>query len=262
MQDILKEAQLLNASSIKELNIIGQDITSWGKDLDNDKSLTVLLYALLKRTKNIPWIRLLYAHPRHVSDDLIDLIAKERRICKYIDLPIQHASDRILGLMNRKFSKKRLKSLIYKIRDKIPGCILRTSVIVGFPGETDKEFNELIDFLTDVKFERLGVFCYSREENTAAYNFSNQVHHKTKAKRAREIMNLQKNISHLFNQTLVGKTLDVLIESKEPEGFYGRSQYDAPEVDGTVLIKKSGLKIGDIYKAKIVDALEYDLIAV
>jgi ribosomal protein S12 methylthiotransferase len=261
-KDILKEAMLLDEARVKELNIIGQDITSWGKDLNSDKTLTTLLKKLLDNTKNIPWMRLLYAHPRHLDDSLIDLIAREKRICKYIDLPIQHANDRILRAMNRKFSKKRLKDLICKIRDKIPNCILRTSVIVGFPGETDKEFKELIEFLSDIKFERLGVFCYSREENTAANSFSNHVHHKTKIRRAGEIMNLQKSISQAFNQTLIGKTLDILIESKEQGSFYGRTQYDALEVDGVVFVKKSGLKIGDIYKGKIVDALEYDLVAV
>jgi ribosomal protein S12 methylthiotransferase len=262
LAQIAQEARLLNSSGTQELNIIGQDITSWGKDLRPPASLTLLLKRILPETANIPWVRLLYAHPRHISDELLRLIASNERVCKYIDMPIQHASDKILNLMNRGFSRGQLKSLIDKIRNMIPGVVLRTSVIVGFPGETEADLQDLMCFLKDVKFQRLGVFSYSREEGTKAYNFPGQVHHKTKAKRAARVMALQKDISKSFNQSLVGKTLEVIIESKQSEGYWGRSRYDAPEVDGMVFIKRQGLKIGRIYKVKIVDALEYDLVAV
>ena len=189
LEEVLKEAKYLDKKGIKELNIIGQDITSWGKDFKKEQDLTTLLEQILKETKNIRWIRLIYTHPRHLSNSLIELIAQEQRICKYIDLPIQHISDRILRLMNRHTIKKQIINLIRKIRRKIPGCAIRTSVITGFPTETEKEFRELLGFLRDIEFERLGAFVYSREEGTSAYNLSPQVHHSTKKRRFTEVMN-------------------------------------------------------------------------
>lgn len=161
--DILKEVSYLDKKEIKELNLIGQDITSWGKDLKPKKDLALLLKEILKTSKNIGWIRLIYTHPRHLTNSLIELIAKSSRICKYIDLPIQHINDKILKSMGRKITKKEITNLILKIRKKIPNCAIRTSVIVGFPGEGEKEFKELINFLKDIQFEHLGVFTYSNE---------------------------------------------------------------------------------------------------
>ena len=258
---IIQEVRLLNKSKIKELNIIGQDITSWGKDLRPKTKLADLLKKIIKETKNIKWIRLIYTHPRHFDDSLIKLIAKEKRICKYIDLPIQHINDRILKVMNRRVTKKEIIALIKKIRKNIPDVVLRTSVIVGFPGETEKEFKELLGFLKEVKFERLGAFIYSREEGTPAYDLSGQVHANTKKRRFREIMSQQQEIASQTALKFIGKNIDVLVEAKEEDTFVGRSQYEAPEVDGEVFIKRKGLKIGDFCKVKIVDSFGYDLIA-
>lgn len=259
---VLKEVKELDKKGLKELNIIGQDITSWGKDLKPKRDLAGLLKQILKTAKNIKWFRLIYTHPRHFSDSLINLIAGESRICKYIDLPIQHINDKILKAMNRRPSKKAIEALIRKIRKKIPGVVIRTSVIVGFPGEGEKEFRELLDFLKRAKFDRLGAFIYSREEGTPAYEFSRQVHHQTKKRRHKEVMSLQKEMSGQINSRFIGKALDVLIEEAIPGGFLGRSQYDAPDVDGAVFVKRKGLRTGNIYKVSIVDSFQYDLIGV
>ncbi len=258
--EVVKEAKLIDAKGAKELNIIGQDITSWGFDLKGKNSLTSLIKGILRNTKNIRWIRLIYTHPRHLSDSLIDLIANEERICNYIDLPIQHINNRILKAMNRGTTKSQIVKLIEKIRKKIPDCVIRTSVIVGFPGETKSEFDELLDFLKKIKFERLGAFIYSREEKTDAYWLKPQIHPKTKKKRFDEVMGLQEKIAHEANARFIGKELDVLVEEKDNNTYIGRSQYDAFEVDGSVFLRKKGLKIGDFYKAKIVDCFGYDLV--
>jgi len=261
-EEIINEIKFLDKKGIKELNIIGQDITSWAKDLKTNDNLSSLLSAILKTTKNIRWIRLLYAHPRHIDDKLIDLIANSERICKYIDLPIQHINDRILKLMNRGVTKKQISGLIRKVRKNIKGCVIRTSVMAGFPTETADEFKELLSFLKETKFERLGAFAYSREENTPAFNLSPQVHSRVKSSRFNEIMSLQQAISCDVNKQFIGKELDVLIEEKDNEVFIGRTQFDAYEVDGVVFIKKKGLKIGNFYKAKIVDSYDYDLVGI
>jgi ribosomal protein S12 methylthiotransferase len=260
--DIIKEARYREKCKVKELNVIGQDISSWGKDLKKEGDLTALLKAILSATKTIPWIRLFYLHPLHVTDSLLDLIAREKRLCKYIDLPIQHINDRILKLMHRPITKKETLRLIAKIRKKIPGCVIRTSVIVGFPTETEKEFIELLDFLKEAKLERLGAFIYSREENTPAYNFTPQVHPKVKERRFSEVMRLQQNISREANKALLGKEIEVLVEAKDNGIFIGRSQYDGYDVDGIVYLRKKNLKIGEFYKTKIVDSYEYDLVGV
>lgn len=261
-EEVIQEAQYLEQRGVKELSLIGQDITSWGYDLRGQKSLTHLLKSILKKTKHIRWFRLIYTHPKHISNSLIDLIAHEERICKYIDVPIQHINDRILKLMHRGVTKKEIKDLIHALRKRIPDCFIRTSVIVGFPSESKEEFSELIDFIREIKFERLGAFIYSREEDTAAYSLSGQVHPSTKKKRLNEIMSLQREISSETNQGLVGKDIEVLVDEKKDGIFIARSQYDAYEVDGAVYLKKEGLKIGDFYKAKIVDSYEYDLVGI
>lgn len=261
-KEIIKEAISLDKKKIKELNIIGQDITSWAKDLRCSDDLTSLLKDILKKTKNIRWIRLIYTHPRHLDNSLIDLIANEERICDYIDLPIQHISDRILRLMNRGTTKKDITDLIRRIRKKIPDCAIRTSIIVGFPTETDKEFKELIQFIRDIKFERLGAFIYSREEDTPAYKLSGQIHHARKKKRFKTVMETQREIMEEVNKRFLGKKLDVLIEEKDNNIYIGRTQYDAWEVDSSVFIEKNRLKIGQFYKVKIIDSYEYDLVGV
>jgi len=258
--EVIKEAGDLERRGVRELNIIGQDITSWGKDLKPESDLAGLLKGILKVAKKIRWIRLVYTHPKHFSDSLIDVIAKSKRICKYIDLPIQHINDKILGLMNRGITKKKTIGLIRKIRKRIPGCVIRSSVIVGFPTESEREFKELLSFLGDVKFDRLGAFIYSQEEDTRAYKLRPQIHHSIKKRRFKEVMEQQKKIANELNKRFLDKELEVLIEAKDSDVFIGRSQYDAPDVDGAVFLKKKSLKIGNFYKAKIIDCFDYDLI--
>jgi len=260
--EVIKEAKDLEKKGVRELNIIGQDITSWGKDIKTKDDLASLLKAILKATKEIKWIRLIYTHPKHFNDSLIDLIAKNERVCKYIDLPIQHINDRILKLMNRGITKKKIIDLINKIRKRIPGCIIRSSVIVGFPTESEKEFKELLSFLKDIKIDRLGAFIYSQEEGTQAYKLRPQVHQSTKKRRFRQVMEQQKKIASEANKRFLNKELDVLVENKDSGVFLGRSQYDALDVDGVVFLEKKNLKIGNFYKAKIIDCLDYDLIGV
>ena len=260
--EVIKEARDLEKRGVRELNIIGQDITSWGKDLKSESDLTDLLKGILKATKRIEWIRLVYTHPKHFSDSLIEVIAKSKRICKYIDLPIQHINDRILKLMNRRISKKKTIDLIRKIRKEIPGCVIRSSVIVGFPTESEREFKELRSFLEDVRFDRLGAFIYSQEEDTQAHKLRPQIHQSTKKRRFKAVMEQQKRIASELNKRFLGKELEVLVETKDQDVFIGRSQNDAPEVDGVVFLKKKGLKIGSFYKTKIIDCLDYDLVGI
>jgi len=233
-------------------------------DVSGKTQLTVLLKKIINNSSNIGWIRLLYLNPKRISDELLDLIATHKRICKYMDLPIQHINNRILKLMNRCITKEEIISLIAKIRKKIPGVCLRTSIIVGFPSETNKEFIELLEFIKEVKFDRLGVFIYSREEGTAAYSFKGQIAKSIKQKRFDALMLAQQKVSRELNSKFLGKTITVLIEKKENEVYLGRSQADAPEVDGMVYVKSmpsmQKLKNGEFVKVNITDTLEYDLV--
>jgi len=261
--EIIKEAKFLDKKGIKELNIIGQDITSWGKDLKTKEDLSLLIKAILKNTKNIRWIRLLYTHPRNIDNKLIDLIANEERICKYIDLPIQHINNRILKAMNRNITKKETVDLINKIRKIIKGCVIRTSVITGFPTETEKEFDELLEFMKEAKFERLGAFMYSREEGSPAAKLKKQIAGDDKLARWNEIMGIQKAISLENNKKLIGREFEILIDEKDETGrnlYLGRTYMDAPEVDGSVYIKGHEIKVGEFTTARITDTLEYDLV--
>ncbi|MFH0732685.1 MAG: 30S ribosomal protein S12 methylthiotransferase RimO [Candidatus Omnitrophota bacterium] len=260
MDSIIKEIESITAKSeISELNIIAQDTTSYGSDIYGKYKLTDLLKKIAA-LKKAHWIRLLYTHPRHFTDELMDVIKNENAVCKYIDLPIQHISDTILEKMNRRTTKVQIESLINKIRKRIPGVVLRTSVIVGFPGETDAEFIQLLDFIKEVKFERLGAFIYSREEKTPAYNYKKQITGSIKRQRLDAIMKTQQEISEDVNKRWLGKTLEVLIDEKDKDSFYiARSQYDAPEVDGVVYVKAKQAKPGEFLKVKITDTMEYDL---
>lgn len=263
-EDILKEAQdFLEDKKTRELNIIGQDTTLYGNDIYGEQKLAELLKRICA-LKDKFWARFLYTHPAHFTDDLIDLLARENNLCKYIDLPIQHINDRILEKMKRGVSKKDILELLDKIRSKVPQACIRTSVIVGFPGETDKEFEELLEFIKSAKFQRLGAFIYSREEETPAYKFPDQVSQKIKQERFDELMKLQRQISEENNSRLMGREIEVLVEEKDPDSkdlYIGRSQYDAPEVDGCVYVKGRNLKLGEFVNTKVVDTLEYDFVA-
>lgn len=254
---------LARGGRVKEIDLIGQDTTLFGMDRYGKAALPRLLRSICDLRNKIGWIRLLYTHPAHYTDELIGVIAREKKICKYLDIPIQHISDKILRLMNRKSKKRDIKKLIYALREKIPGLILRTSIIVGFPKETDKDFRELVEFLRDIRFERLGAFIYSRESMTRASGLKDQVSDNVKKERYDELMKLQQEISIASGRKYLGRTIDVLIDEKVPledNEFIGRTQGDAPEIDGVVYVTARGVKIGDFCKVNITDTLEYDLI--
>ena len=262
---IKNEIIKLDKQGVVEINFIGQDISLYGKDLHPDCNLTDLLKESIKLVKNIKWIRLLYLHPAHIEDSLIDLIAQEPLISKYVDLPIQHINDRILKSMNRGINRQQIIALIEKLRKQINNLCLRTSIIVGFPGETDKEFEELLDFIKEVKFDRLGAFIYSPEEGTPAYGFVSQVPDKIKKERFRILMSTQQEISGALLRRSIGQTLDVLVDEKDQDNgkFYlARSCDLAPEVDGIIYVQaKKFIRPGSFIKVKIIDTYEYDLVA-
>jgi len=261
VNSILRKAKIFDKDGVSELNLIGQDITAYGTDLYGSMKLPDILSKIAKSVKNIGWIRPLYLYPSRVTDELLAVIRDEPKICKYIDLPIQHINDRILRLMNRRTKKSDILRLIDKIRKTVPQVALRTSIIVGFPSESEKEFAELLGFIEDIRFERLGAFMYSREEPTPAYSFKGQVTKEIKIERFNKVMASQKNVSQEFNKKFLGKSIDVLIDEKDKENYLGRTQYDAPEVDGIVFVKSgSKLNIGGFVKVKITDTLEYDLV--
>jgi len=261
MPDILRRAREFNSQGLSELNIIGQDITGYGRDIYGRFRLPELVRKIAAGSGRIGWLRLLYLYPSRISDDLLKTIRDQERICKYIDLPVQHINERILRLMNRHTGKKAILKLIENIRKTIPGVCLRTSLIVGFPSETGKEFRELLDFVRDARFERLGVFSYSREEDTRAFFLPGQVPAKVKEERFNAVMTCQQEISRQVNRGFMGKTLKVLIDEKRNGDYIGRSQYDAPEVDGVVYVRTARkLSPGDFVEARIIDTLEYDLI--
>ena len=258
---IIQKVKDFNRQKISELNIIGQDITGFGLDLCGKNQLTGILSKIIRNAPDIGWIRLLYLNPERISDELLELISSHEQVCKYIDLPIQHINNRILKLMNRKVTKKEIISLIEKIRKVIPGVCLRTSLIVGFPSETDKEFEELLGFMREVKFDRLGAFIYSREEDTPAYSFKGQITQELKQERFDAIMSAQQVIATAVNAKFLGKCVRVLIEERQDGAYIGRSQLDAPEVDGLVYVNaKRLLKKGEFTEVRITDTLEYDLV--
>ncbi|MCK4225047.1 MAG: 30S ribosomal protein S12 methylthiotransferase RimO [candidate division Zixibacteria bacterium] len=262
MEDILEEARQLSANGTKEIDLVAQDTTLYGVDLYGEKRLPQLLSSLSQISK-LKWIRLLYTHPAHFSDELIDQIAENPKVCKYVDLPLQHVSDEILSRMNRKVTRGEVEQLIFNLREKIPELTLRTSFIVGFPGEREKHFKELLKFVEDVRFDKLGAFPYSREEGTEAYNFKGQISSKLKQERLDQLMLTQQKITFERNETKIGKTFTVLIDAKSEKDngyFLGRSPAEAPEVDGVILVKGDHFKIGEFVKAKIVDWCDYDLI--
>jgi ribosomal protein S12 methylthiotransferase len=263
MQHILSEARQLAKQGVKEINLVGQDTTLYGIDLYGEKRLPQLLSALSKIPK-IEWIRLLYTHPAHYTNELIEQIASNPKVCKYLDLPLQHISDDILGRMNRKVKRKDVEQLIRKLRERISELTLRTSFIVGFPGENKNHFEELLEFAEQVKFEKLGVFAYSREEGTKAYDFNSQITSKVKQERLDRLMLAQQRIVQERNQKMMGKTLNVLIEHRPERNkgfFFARSQAEAPEVDGIVMVRSNKLRPGQLVDVEVVGCCDYYLLA-
>ncbi|MCB9747770.1 MAG: 30S ribosomal protein S12 methylthiotransferase RimO [Candidatus Omnitrophica bacterium] len=264
MESIIEEVKRLDEQGVKEINIIGQDITAYGMDLYREYSLAKLLRKITKVIKNVQWIRLLYAFPAHVTDELIDTIAQEERICKYIDMPLQHISDNLLSSMNRNITTKQTRVLVNKIRSRIPQGSLRTTFIVGMPGETKENFDELTRFVQEVEFEKVGVFLYSKEEETPAYSFPKHVADSVKRERMHALMQVQKKISKTKQKKFIGTQQRVLIDEKsnqEKALYLGRTEFDAPEVDGIVYIQSENeLKVGEMVNVEIVDAYEYDLV--
>ncbi len=263
MEDLLSEAVYLAEQGVKELILVAQETTLYGKDLYGEKSLSKLLKELGK-IDGIEWIRILYCYPEEITDDLIDTIKNEPKVCHYLDIPIQHCSDRILKLMGRRTNKEDLIQIITKLRNAIPEIVLRTTLITGFPTETEEEHAELMEFVTKMQFERLGVFTYSKEDNTAAAKLKPQVLAKVKKQRQKDIMKLQQTVVFDRTSRLEGNIYDVLIEGKitEEENVYiGRTYMDAPQVDGFLfLTSEQELLSGDIVKAKVTGARGYDLV--
>ena len=265
MEEILEEAKMLAKKGIKELVVIAQDTTKYGIDLYGKPLLSELLTELCK-IKEFKWIRFLYSYPEGITDDLIKVVKENDKICKYFDIPIQHISNDVLKRMNRKTSKEKIEMLITKIRNEIPDVILRTSLIVGFPGENKNDFEELYEFVDKTKFDKLGVFSYSKEDGTPASKMENQIHYKTKQSRLNKIMSLQQEISREKLENNIGKIIEVLVENISFDGKYlvGRTKNDVPEEDGIVFIKKTKEnedKINKFIKCKVVDVSSYDLIA-
>jgi ribosomal protein S12 methylthiotransferase len=259
---IFKEAEALARRGVKEINLISQDTTLYGKDLRDGSDLTSLLKSMV-HIPGIEWIRLLYCHPEHLSDELISLMAEEKKICPYLDLPIQHVSTSILKRMNRRGNRRELGRTLSRLRENIPHITLRTTVMVGFPGETEEEFHELMQFIEEVKFDHLGVFRYSREEGTPAAKLKKQVPQRTKDKRHNLIMKAQSLISLKKNQERIGSHIPVLIEEQVRHREYllkGRASFQAPEIDGLVYLTRGKAHIGEIVEAKVTGASEYDLI--
>ncbi len=260
IESITAEVRSLIKKGVKEINLISQDSSFYGQDIYKKPSLDLLLKQLVKIKADF-WIRILYSHPLHFNKAMLNTIKAEPKICKYIDLPIQHINDKILKLMGRKVTKQQIKLLIKNIRTNMPDVALRTSLIVGFPQESEANFKELYDFVKATGFERLGVFAYSQEENTIAAGLKGQISEKVKQSRLKKIMILQQKIIEKKHNMLIGKQMEVLIEEVPQKNLAcGRSQFDAPDVDGLVYVKGTKLKPGDLLEVKITDTMVYDLI--
>ena len=262
IEDLVKEAKILAEKGIKELILIAQDSTYYGIDLYGKRNLSKLLKELVK-VEGIEWIRLHYAFPNGFPLDVLEVINSEPKICNYIDIPLQHISDKILKSMKRGASMDKINNLLQNFKNKVPGIAIRTTLIVGYPGETNEDFDLLKKWVKKSKFDRLGCFTYSHEENTGAFNLIDDVPEETKHKRLNEIMEIQSQISWELNQNKIGKTFKVLIDRKRGRYYVGRTQYDSPDVDNEVLIeaKSNFLRVGQFVNAKIIDASDFDLYA-
>ncbi|WP_315506652.1 30S ribosomal protein S12 methylthiotransferase RimO [Capnocytophaga leadbetteri] len=260
IEALVTEAEKLAAKGVKELILIAQDITYYGLDLYKKRALADLLCALVK-VEGIEWIRIHYAFPTGFPMDVIEVMKEEPKICNYLDIPLQHISDPILASMKRGTTQEKTTKLLKKFREAMPEMAIRTTLIVGYPGETQADFEALKSFVKEMRFDRLGCFTYSHEENTTAYELEDDVPEEVKLARANEIMEIQSQISWELNQQKIGKTFRCLIDRKEGNYFVGRTEYDSPDVDNEVLIdaKKHYVKIGDFVEVKIIDATDYDL---
>lgn len=260
-EDILKEAKLLAKNGVKELIVIAQDTTKYGIDLYGEKKIADLLRAL-NEIEELKWIRVLYSYPEDVDSEFVKAVKESEKVLPYFDIPVQHANDKILKLMNRKTTKAQIKENIERIRREIPHASIRTSIIVGFPTETEEQFEELCEFVKDVKFDRLGVFAYSQEEDTPAALLEGQIEEDIKQDRRNRLMEIQQQVSFEKNKAFVGRTLEAIIENKADEGvFEARTYRDMIEIDGLVFVHTDkNLRKGQFLEVKITDALEYDLI--
>lgn len=262
VDDIVSEAGSLTASGVKELALVAQDTTSYGQDLNPPANLSRLLERLAGVAEKT-WVRFLYGHPESLDHSVIDTVARYPNLCSYFDLPVQHASNRILAQMGRQYIRQDLLDLCDHIRTRIPEAALRTTVIVGFPGETDRDFNQLSEFIHKVKFEHLGVFVYSDAEDLPSHKLPEPVDRKTAEKRRNRLMAQQAEISQAHNGRYIGKTCRVLVEEKLEDALYaGRTQFQAPEVDGLTFVRANNLNTGSFYEIRICDAMEYDLVGV
>ena len=263
IEDLVKEAKILAEKGIKELILIAQDSTYYGIDLYGKRNLSKLLKELVK-VEGIEWIRLHYAFPSGFPMDVLDVIKSNDKVCNYLDIPLQHINDEILKSMKRGTTFNKTNNLIKHFRDKVPGIAIRTTLIVGYPGECEDKYNELKQWVIDTRFDRLGVFTYSHEENTSAYQLHDNVSEKIKKKRQEEIMKIQSSISWELNQKKIGATCKVLFDRKEGGYYIGRTQFDSPDVDNEVLLnaKDTYLRIGDFYNIKITKADHFDLYGV
>ncbi|MCQ2203834.1 MAG: 30S ribosomal protein S12 methylthiotransferase RimO [Bacteroidales bacterium] len=262
MEEILGEVEKLAKDGVKEIQVIAQDLSSYGTDLYKENKLAELVDKMAQ-VEGIEWIRLHYAYPAGFPKDLLPVMAKHKNICKYLDLAFQHISDNMLKKMRRKITKEQMVELLKEIREQVPGIHIRTTFIAGHPGETEADFEELKEFIREVKFERLGVFPYSHEEDTYSYkNYEDDVPDDVKQKRADEIMEIQSEISQEINNEKIGKKMRVIIDREEEGGYAGRTEFDSPEVDPEVIIEtEKEMKVGEMYEVEITSAEEYDLIA-
>jgi ribosomal protein S12 methylthiotransferase len=262
IEELVIEAEKLAANGVKELILIAQDLTYYGLDLYKKRNLAELLKALAK-VEGIEWIRLHYAFPTGFPMDVLEVMNNEPKVCFYLDIPLQHISDHILKSMRRGTTKEKTTKLIQKFRATVPNMTIRTTLIVGYPGETEEDFQELKQWVQDMRFERLGCFAYSHEENTHAYTLEDDVPDEIKQERANEIMEIQSQISWELNQEKIGDTFKVVIDRKEGNYFVGRTEFDSPDVDNEVLIDATDvyLKTGEFYTVKITDAADFDLYA-
>ena len=260
MEELVSRAETLVKNGTKELLLIAQDSTYYGLDLYKKRNLAELMQRL-SDINGLEWIRLHYAFPSGFPEDVLQVMAERENICKYIDMPLQHISDSVLTSMKRGTTKEKTNALLDKIRSKVPGIAIRTTLISGYPGETQKDHEEVLRWVEDSKFDRLGVFAYSHEENTGAHVLVDDVEPELKQERANEIMEIQQGISYELNQQKIGKTFKVLVDKKEGNNFIGRTEFDSPEVDNEVLIDaKNYCRVGDYVNIKIEQADVYDLV--